>query len=208
MLNHLSWGLQLIMPLSIQFERTMNTLLGAGFFLWLCLEIPLSLRRRVKGGEADHRDKNTLSAIWITLVVGNFASLIIACFGIWPISKDVHFVGIGVMVFLAGVSLRLASIVALGRLFTYNVAIRDGHTLKTDGLYRFLRHPGYAGLLIAFIGINLAFNSWASFTIGVVPVFIVLAKRIDIEEEALINRFGDVYAQYRNRTYRMIPGIY
>lgn len=186
----------------------MYILLGTAFCLWLCIEVPLSLRKRAGGKEAGGRDKNTLSAIWATLVLANALAVGIAWVGVWPISTDPRFVWAGIAVFAVGVILRLTSIATLGRLFTYNVAIRDGHALKTTGLYRFIRHPGYAGLFIAFIGIDLALNDWLSFAVGIIPLFLVLAKRIGVEENVLVGEFGDAYVQYQKRTYRLFPGVY
>jgi len=189
-------------------HEDMYIILATAFCFWLCIEVPLSLRKRAAGKEAGGRDKNTLSAIWATLVLANVAAVVIAWIGVFPISADPRFVWGSIVVFLAGVILRLSSIATLGRMFTYNVAIRDGHALKTTGLYRLLRHPGYAGLFIAFIGIDLALNDWLSFVVGIVPLFIVLAKRIDIEEKVLVAEFGNAYVQYQKRTFRLIPGIY
>jgi protein-S-isoprenylcysteine O-methyltransferase Ste14 len=196
------------MTFSIDSTQTMYIVLGIAFALWLCIEVPLSVRNRASGSEAGGRDKNTLSAIWATLVLANSMALIVACTGAWRISGKPCFVWIGIAIFAIGVVLRLASIVTLGRLFTYNVAIRDGHALKTTGLYRLMRHPGYAGLFIAFIGIDLALNDWLSFAIGVIPLFIVLSRRIAVEEKVLIAEFGDAYVQYQRRTRRLFPGIY
>jgi protein-S-isoprenylcysteine O-methyltransferase Ste14 len=42
----------------------------------------------------------------------------------------------------------------LGRLLTFTISIRDEHAVVTRGPYRLLRHPGYAGWLVAMIGIS------------------------------------------------------
>src|SRR5581483_7505785 len=48
---------------------------------------------------------------------------------------------VGLILFVLGSILRLAPVFALGRRFSGLVAIQHGHRLKTDGLYRFIRHP-------------------------------------------------------------------
>lgn len=187
--------------------QPLYTGLAIAFGLWLVIEVPLSLRMRARG-EAAKRDKNTLSAIWATLVVANTVAIVIAWIGFRPITDDSSAIVAGIAIFSVGVMLRLSSIATLGRMFTYNVAIRDGHVLKTSGLYRFIRHPAYSGLFFAFVGIGLALNDWLAFLIGVIPVFLVLAKRIDVEEKVLMEEFGSDYARYKARTYRLIPGLY
>ncbi|MBV9116436.1 MAG: hypothetical protein JOY63_03615, partial [Acetobacteraceae bacterium] len=55
--------------------------------------------------------------------------------------------------------MRLAAVFALGARFSPVVAIQPGHQLKTDGLYRLVRHPSYTGLLVNALGWALAFRS-------------------------------------------------
>src|SRR5512140_1943067 len=49
--------------------------------------------------------------------------------------------------------------VHLGKQFSVEVAIQEGHRLVTDGPYRYIRHPRYAGIILFSIGISLVFRS-------------------------------------------------
>jgi protein-S-isoprenylcysteine O-methyltransferase Ste14 len=49
--------------------------------------------------------------------------------------------GAGLILMIAGQLLRWWSVATLGRLFTVNVAIREGHQLIDSGPYHFVRHP-------------------------------------------------------------------
>ena len=93
-------------------------------------------------------------------------------------------------------------------MFTVDVAIANEHTLKTNGLYKVVRHPSYLGLILIIAGLGLCLNSWLSFIIMFVPTFIAISYRIAIEEKALIEEFGDQYTQYKSKVKRLIPGIY
>jgi hypothetical protein len=53
---------------------------------------------------------------------------------------------VGLALLTLGGTLRVAAVFALGRRFTELVAIQENHRLKTDGLYRYIRHPSYAGV--------------------------------------------------------------
>ncbi|KAI9021063.1 hypothetical protein DFJ74DRAFT_671667 [Hyaloraphidium curvatum] len=53
---------------------------------------------------------------------------------------------------LAGCLLRLWAKTELGRLFTYQVGIREGHTIVSTGPYALLLHPSYTGLWLAALG--------------------------------------------------------
>ncbi len=109
---------------------------------------------------------------------------------------------------LCGLAIRWAAILTLGRYFTVNVAIARDHRIVQAGLYRFVRHPSYSGLLLAFVGMGLSFHSWLSLGILVLPIAAALARRIGVEEQALRAAFGGEYEAYAARTWRLIPWIH
>jgi hypothetical protein len=55
---------------------------------------------------------------------------------------------------LIGLFIRWTAILTLGRFFTVDVAVHSDHALVENGLYRFVRHPFYTGLLVAFLGVG------------------------------------------------------
>ena len=114
---------------------------------------------------------------------------------------------LGVVLFAAGGALRLWPVVVLGPRFSGLVAIQQGHTLVTSGIYGVIRHPSYLGLLVNSLGWALAFRSGVGMlltALTLVPLF----ARIHAEERLLRSQFGNEYDAYRARTSRLIPGIY
>ncbi len=80
-------------------------------------------------------------------------------------------------------------------------------SLVTTGVYRFIRHPQYIGLILISLGMIL---DWATLPMLILfPVmifmYIRLAKR---EENDMISEFGDVYRDYMKKTKRLLPFIY
>ena len=59
---------------------------------------------------------------------------------------------LGVVLFTAGGVLRLWPVFVLGPRFSGLVAIQQGHTLVTDGIYSRIRNPGYLGLVVNMLG--------------------------------------------------------
>ena len=114
---------------------------------------------------------------------------------------------VGLTLFVLGLVLRLAPVFALGRRFSGLVAIQEGHRLKTDGLYRFVRHPSYAGLLLSCAGFVLIFRCWLGLLV-VTGILLVLLARIRAEEALLLDTFGEEYAAYRRHTWRLVPWLY
>jgi protein-S-isoprenylcysteine O-methyltransferase Ste14 len=114
---------------------------------------------------------------------------------------------LGVVLFAAGGALRIWPVFVLGRRFSGLVAIQPGHTLVTTGVYSIIRHPSYLGLLVSSLGWGLAFRSG----VGVLLTALLippLVARIRAEETLLHKQFGSEYEAYRNRTSRLIPGVY
>lgn len=113
----------------------------------------------------------------------------------------------GLLMMLCGLTLRALSMVALGKRYTMAVAIRDGHKIVTNGLYRYIRHPGYLGMFLFLLGSVLFFaSSWglvAYMIWGIGQLY-----RIRIEEKVLGNFFGNFYIEYQKRSKRLIPFIY
>lgn len=62
---------------------------------------------------------------------------------------------VGTLLATIGGYIRWTCYCALGRLFTFEMSIRDDHTLVTDGPYAWVRHPGYTGVLSTFIGMGI-----------------------------------------------------
>ena len=82
-----------------------------------------------------------------------------------------------------------------------------GHTVQTGGPYQFMRHPGYASLLVSYITIPIALGSlWAC--IPMVMLVVNLFIRTALEDHALQNEL-DGYTEYAGCVrYRLIPGIW
>ncbi len=92
----------------------------------------------------------------------------------------------------------------LGRNLTDTVVTRKEHTLVTKGPYQFVRHPFYLAFAIAVVGGSLASANWFLFATGCIPLAFIIA-RTRIEEAKLVERFGDDYRDYMQRTGRFVP---
>jgi len=114
---------------------------------------------------------------------------------------------VGLSVFLLGCVLRIGSILALGERFSVWVAIQDGHRLMTTGLYRWMRHPSYAGAILTLLGWAMVFRSMLGLAL-VLTMIPPLISRMAAEERLLLQEFGREYVRYHRRTARLIPGVY
>ena len=161
-----------------------------------------------KATDKQNQDKQSLSFIWITIVVAITVAVIIAPRVPLFIYTNPVFLYVGMALIVLGVVLRIAAVVSLGKFFTVDVTIRQGHRLKEDGMYKYIRHPSYAASLLSFIGFGITLNNWLSLALIVVAILAVFIYRMNIEEKVLAMQFGEEYQQYKNRTKRIIPFVY
>ena len=99
-------------------------------------------------------------------------------------------------------------IVALGKSFSANVAIRSTQTIQRKGLYGVVRHPSYLGMEIIFVAAGLYTRNRASLAVIVVLPAAANLYRMHVEEAAVLNAFGDEYAGYGRSTKRLVSGVY
>ena len=127
-----------------------------------------------------------------------------------------------------GLSLELASwihitglvIFVLGNAFVswamisniyFSTAVRiqydRGHTVSIDGPYRFMRHPGYMGMIIYLLASPIILGSiWALIPASLVVILFII--RTAFEDNTLKNKL-DGYKEYAEKVkYRLIPGIW
>jgi len=82
-----------------------------------------------------------------------------------------------------------------------------GQFVVTSGPYKFVRHPSYAGALIAAPALPFMLQTLWALVPGVV-VMVVLVVRTKLEDRMLLEEL-EGYAEYANKTpYRLIPGIW
>ncbi len=116
-----------------------------------------------------------------------------------------RYVGLGLAV--VGFVLMLWARAAMGRQFSLHVTIQPEHRLVTAGIYRHVRHPRYAGLLLSVVGMGLLYRSWVALVLAAMT-FGVLLWRIHDEEELMQREFGPEWEAYCRKTRRLVPLIY
>lgn len=188
------------------------TLLVVGkalYWSWVLSEIAIFILTTTRSGGGEIKDRGSLLVLWITMI----ASINLGVrFGdshaptMFGGAQWIRFAGLAFMAL--GLAIRWTAVLSLGRSFSANVAIRHEQRLHTAGLYRFVRHPSYFGLLLVIIAIGLHTHNWIGFAIVVIPSMAALSYRIHVEEGALKTAFGDAYEVYSSRTKRLFPGVY
>lgn len=115
---------------------------------------------------------------------------------------------LGLALLLPGMALRLWTRRAIKGMYSGHVQVVDDHTLVTTGPYRYIRHPGYAGLVLLCLGIAAGYSSLIG--LGAIPLLLMpgLAYRMRVEDDLLEAHFGEDFRLYARRVRKLIPGIW
>jgi protein-S-isoprenylcysteine O-methyltransferase Ste14 len=113
---------------------------------------------------------------------------------------------LGCVLALAGVAFAVRARQVLGENWSVAVQLKQDHELVERGPYRWVRHPIYSGLLLAFLGTAVLVGELR----GLLALAIVAVSfwfKLRLEERWLGEQFGPAYADYRKRVKALVPGI-
>ena len=183
-----------------------STIFGATMGVWAIVELRQAIRRRP---EATRADRHSLDVVRVTLVAGwLIAAASRSLISDATIRGGVVTFAIGLVIAWTGIVLRTWATASLGRLFTFAVMTSPDQRVVDSGPYRFLRHPGYSGLILLLVGASVMFGNWVGVAaIAVIPT-IGLLLRIRVEEQALSKSLGSAYRDFADGRKRLIPYVW
>jgi len=94
----------------------------------------------------------------------------------------------------------------LGRQVSGALEIKEGHTLVVSGPYKYIRHPMYLVYFVFNLGLFLMCGNLIPLIIILLGL-IVVASRMRVEEQMMIEQFGDKYLEYMHQTGRFFPSV-
>ena len=193
-------------------DQVFRFILIAGFLVI----IPVGLYHRVKsqatGEKLDRRQEGIFILVSLRLLglVGWTGLLIYMVDPAWMawscvlLPTWVRWVGVGLM--MLAFTLAIWTFRHLGKNITDTVVTRAEHFLVTTGPYQWVRHPFYVAAGSGFLAVSLMTANWfVAITGGL--AFALLVVRTRKEEEKLVQRFGDTYREYMQKTGRFLPRI-
>ncbi len=139
-------------------------------------------------------------AMLIPLVYVFTASLAFANYGL---TDWLGWTGSGL--FVVAILLLWRSHADLGRNWTVTIGLRDKHKLVTEGIFKYIRHPMYAAHILWAIAQILIIHNWLVAYPFLITVTLLYLLRVNIEEEMMIEKFGEEYKQYMSKTGRILP---
>ena len=135
---------------------------------------------------------------------------------------------LGMILIVSGAFIRLMTFRHLGQFFRFEASIQKDHQLIVSGPYAVVRHPGYTGMMLVFIGwflLQMSRGSWVmesglwdtmlgrmlvlGYFVLIFSTSYLLLDRMSKEDAALRGRFGTKWDDWaKNVPYSIFPGIY
>lgn len=125
--------------------------------------------------------------------------------GNWlPVARWVSPAGVAISAF--GLWFAIWARKTLGKHWSGELTVKEGHEIVKSGPYRFIRHPIYTGILCMGLGTAVTSNAWHGL-LGFAVMSFAYARKIRMEERWLVDAFGEPYAEYKKSTWALVPGI-
>jgi protein-S-isoprenylcysteine O-methyltransferase Ste14 len=175
------------------------------FAYWL-----VSARNRVRDTADSTVQHETLTQrlIYVVPLWGGFALLFwrgpLLYGNMRLLPSTLAWLAIGLALEVAGMGVTVWARMVLGKNWSARIATGGNQQLVTAGPYRFVRHPIYAGLLVALVGTTLAAGTLQKvlgFILATIGIFIKLWR----EEASVRCHFGSLYEDYSRRVPLLIP---
>ena len=114
---------------------------------------------------------------------------------------------IGIMVSFSGIAFAIWARKTLGKNWSGEVTLKEGHELIQTGPYRIVRHPIYTGFEIALLGAAITAGQ-AKGLLGLAIIFLNHYFKTRMEEEIMYSQFPTQYPEYVKRVKRLVPFIF
>ena len=181
--------------------------------LWLIyFAVRLYYQRKITAGK-EYARVNAAQEVLLFRIFA-VAFLLLAFYFLTPL---VDFAGLPLSAWLrwSGAVLTAAAIVlfgwshqALGQNWTATLALTKEHQFVQAGPYRVIRHPMYSAFFLLGIGFAVLSANWLVAVVYLAPLLVMYLTRVSVEEQMMVERFGEPYREYMKHTGRIFPRLW
>ncbi|MDD6202806.1 MAG: isoprenylcysteine carboxylmethyltransferase family protein [Lachnospiraceae bacterium] len=118
----------------------------------------------------------------------------------FPISARIA----GALVGIAGVAVFITSVLTMQDNWRAGVSKTDKTELVTNGIYQISRNPAFLGFDLVYIGIALMFFNLILVGVSVFAMIMFHLQIVNVEEDFLLETFGEEYLNYKKKVCRYI----
>jgi protein-S-isoprenylcysteine O-methyltransferase Ste14 len=185
-------------------------LFWAGTIMQIIIRTPFALRSRPRRKAEQHVSMTENILLTLLTIAAGILPLI------YSLTNWLAFANYNLPAWMgwAGVFILLCSLLIFWRAHTDleanwspSLELYEGHTLITNGIYRYIRHPMYASQLVWAIAQILLIQNWIAgpgSLIFFIPFYILRSKA---EEQMMLEKFGDQYREYKTVTGGILPRL-
>jgi protein-S-isoprenylcysteine O-methyltransferase Ste14 len=150
----------------------------------------------------------TLVAAYLLTVLGLIAAPVLNYMQIGRLPYGPLVGWIGIVIALAGIALRIWAYRTLGRFYTRTLRVSENQHVVREGAYKLIRHPGYGGVILMWLGAALAMMNGITVAVASAALLAAYHYRIQTEERMLLAEMAGEYGDYRAHTRKLIPFLY
>ena len=164
--------------------------------------------RSLEKRPSDRGSTNLLVAAFLITCLGLLTAPALNYFQIGRLTTGMFIGWVGIAISLLGIALRLWAYRTLGRYYTRTLRVSEHQPIVRQGPYSLIRHPGYAGVILMWLGAALATTNWITIAVTTVAMLAAYHYRIQAEENMLTTAMGKEFGEYRAHTRKLIPFVY
>jgi protein-S-isoprenylcysteine O-methyltransferase Ste14 len=176
---------------------------------WIGFGAVFLIRKRPPKAPATKRDKTSYWGIGLQAVgywiVWFFRRPFFSPIVPMPKAAEIAMTVLTIAIGAASVWLSGAAVRTLGKQWTYQARVVEGHELITQGAYSLVRNPIYLGMFGMLLTTGLAVGRWPVLLAAIVVFLIGIEIRIRAEEKLLREAFGEKFDEYARRVPALIP---
>jgi isoprenylcysteine carboxyl methyltransferase (ICMT) family protein YpbQ len=163
--------------------------------------------RSFETGTSDQGTTRLVGAAWAVGIGVGLLAPVLSRSGPGRIS-DTRLPKLGSVLMVLGLGLKWWAMHKIGRFYTRTLRAASDQPVVESGPYRYVRHPGYLGAVLMWIGFSLTTRQWLALLGITLAMLMAYTRRISSEETMLVQTLGEPYAAYQRRTARLLPGAY
>lgn len=188
-------------------DNLIRLLVGIVFFVVLVLGFKMAIKKAGRGKITDRKGLTRMRTILVACIAPMIVLFLVSPQDT-PVTLKISLPDwmklIGLVFFIAGMSLRMWSQVVLGTYWSADLSLKTEHKLIQGGPYKYVRHPIYSSYILVAPSLFLLTENWMLGLLAIIFVLVSIA-RIPAEENMLKKHFGDLYSKYIITTGAVFP---
>lgn len=163
--------------------------------------------QKQKGIQTDQIGKGKTGFVKMIELTMKVATLLVPVMEVISISLNISNLPlivryVGIIIAILGDIVFVISVWTMKDSWRAGVSPTDKTELVTTGIYQISRNPAFLGFDLVYIGVCLMFFNWLLFLVSVFAMIMFHLQIVNVEEEFLLDFFGEEYISYKKKVNR------